>query len=43
MDCLVASFLAEAVILRERGVSSTLRLFDFIIGASEYWITRFRG
>src|SRR5258706_2512527 len=31
-----------AVILRESGVSSTPRPFDFIIGASEYWITRFR-
>src|SRR5882672_10479424 len=43
MDCLVASFLAEAVILRERGVSSTLRPFDSITDASEYWIARFRG
>src|SRR5882672_1167871 len=43
MDCLVASFLAEAVILRERGVSSTLRLFVSITNTSEYWVARFRG
>src|SRR6266436_2017483 len=43
MDCLVASFLAEAVILRERGVSSTLRLFVSITNTSEYWGARLRG
>jgi hypothetical protein len=40
MDCLATSFLAEAVILRERGVSSTLRLFVSITNTSEYWIAR---
>src|SRR5947208_17046130 len=35
--------LRQAVILRESGVSSTLRLLDSIIGVSEYWIARFRG
>jgi hypothetical protein len=42
MDCF-APLLAEAVILRESGVSSTLRLLDSIIGVSEYWIARFCG
>jgi hypothetical protein len=37
---LVASLLAETVILRERGVSSTLRLFVSITNTSEYWIAR---
>ena len=32
--------LAKIVILRESGVSSTLRLLDSIIDASEYWIAR---
>jgi len=31
------------VILRESGVSSTLRHFDSIASPREYWITRFRG
>jgi hypothetical protein len=39
----VASLLAKIVILRETGVSSTLRPTGFITGASEYWIARFRG
>jgi hypothetical protein len=34
--------LAEAVILRESGVSSTPRPIDSIIDASEYWIARWR-
>jgi hypothetical protein len=37
---LVASLLAETVILRERGVSSTLPLFVSITNTSEYWIAR---
>ena len=37
------SLLAKIVILRESGVSSTLRILDSIIAASEYWIARFRG
>jgi hypothetical protein len=32
--------LAKIVMLRESGVSSTLRLLDSIIDASEYWIAR---
>jgi hypothetical protein len=43
MDCLATSLLAETVILRERGVSSKLRLFVSITNTSEYWIARFRG
>jgi hypothetical protein len=34
---------AKTAILRESGVSSTLRVLDSIIGASEYWIARLRG
>jgi hypothetical protein len=34
---------AYAVIPRENGVSSTLRLLDSIAAALEYWIIRFRG
>src|SRR5882724_2510451 len=33
----------RAVIPRACGVSSTLRLFDSITDASEYWVARFRG
>jgi hypothetical protein len=36
----IASLLAKTVILRESGVSSTLRLLDSIIDVSEYWIAR---
>jgi hypothetical protein len=39
LDCF-APLLAETVILRFRGVSSTLRLLDSITDASEYWIAR---
>jgi hypothetical protein len=35
--------LAQTVILRESGVSSTPRLLGSNIGVSEYWIARFRG
>ncbi len=34
---------STTVILRESGVSSTPRLCDFIMDASEYWIARFRA
>jgi hypothetical protein len=33
----------QVVIPRACGVSSTLRLFDSITDASDYWIARFRG
>ena len=35
--------LAQTVILRESGVSSTPQLLGSIIDVSEYWIARFRG
>jgi len=34
---------AQAVILRESGVSSTLRPFGQVANALGYWVTRLRG